>query len=694
MPRKPPGASSTQQAAARPSDSHHVLRYGLLLLLVIGGLGFLLHESVLATLIIVTDGAVVLLIGLAALGLGWWTLALIGLSDAPLRWQLVLGAGLGMGLMSLLVLALGSLGLLSQWLWIALLGAMILALALRAGLVVRSAGGLDSVSRRDAPTRAHLLWLACIPFALLALLVATIPPGLNWSGEAGGYDVLEYHLGGPKEYWLAGRIVALPHNIYTYLPGNAEMLYLLAFVIKGAPFEGIYLAQLLNASLAIGTVAAAWLAGRELGSLPGIVAGALVGVCPWLVYLSGVAYVENGMLMMGMLALAIVVRLIVARQDRPGPWLIACGLAAGLACGFKLTAGPMIVLPVGMVVIWLVVARRPRRWMGVALYAASVFVAFCPWMMRNTLQAGNPVFPLMHETLGYRPGLWTDELAERWDRAHAPPAHDRPLGPRMTRLWQRVVAEPRIGAVLVAAAGVGVVSALVARSTALAGVGAACGVILVVQVITWLFATHLLARFAVPILLPLALLAALAGAVREPSRIGAALRGLSVVLVVLAASVNLVGVGRLYYDHTRDRQGRPLGWFGVDHLLAKQNTINQVTPPTGTAVWMVGEARAFYVARPCIYHVVFSRNPLAEWARDDPSGAETLAWLRQRGVTHLYVNWSEIDRFRAAGNYGWPESLDEAFFASIRQAGARLVDAERDTRTGRIIYELLEVPAP
>lgn len=700
MPRKPAAKSSRRSAGVdkpatpKPTDSRPTARYALLLLLGVACFGFLLHESVLATLIIVTDGAIVLLIWLAALGLGWWTLSLIGLNDEPLRWQLALGAGLGMGLLSLLMLALGSVGLLGRWLWIALLGVMILATVLRAGLAARSAG-LDARVPRDWLTTAHWLWLACVPFALLALLAATIPPGLNWSGEAGGYDVLEYHFGGPKEYWLAGRITPLPHNLYTYLPFGAEMLYLLAFVIKGDPFEGIYLAQLLNASLAIGAVAAAWLAGRELGRLSGVVAGVLVGVCPWLVYLSGVAYVENGLLMMSMVATACVVRLLASSTAETRGLLIAAGLAAGFACGFKLTAGPMIALPVGLVVAWFMLRRRPRRWMGVGLYAAGVMVAFCPWMIKNTLQAGNPVFPMRHETFGYRPGLWTDDLAEQWDRAHSPPEQDRPMGARLKRLWQRVIAEPRIGAMLFVAGGVGVVATLAAaRSTVLSGVAALGLLMLIVQLVMWLFATHLLARFAVLVILPLALLAAAGAAIDRTSRVGAAARKLLVSLVVLSACVNLVWVGRLYYDHTRDRQGRPFGWFGADHLLAQQNAMNQFTPPTGSTVWMVGEARAFYVARPCIYHVVFSRNPLAEWARDDPSGEATLAWLRERGVTHVYINYSEIDRFGASGNYGWPASLDEAFFDSIRDAGARLIHAERDTRTGRMIYELLEVPAP
>ena len=32
------------------------------------------------------------------------------------------------------------------------------------------------------------------------------------------FDAIEYHLQGPKEYFQAGRIAFLPHNVYTSMP--------------------------------------------------------------------------------------------------------------------------------------------------------------------------------------------------------------------------------------------------------------------------------------------------------------------------------------------------------------------------------------------------------------------------------------------------------------------------------------------
>ena len=45
------------------------------------------------------------------------------------------------------------------------------------------------------------------------------------------FDAIEYHLQGPKEYYQAGRIAFLPHNVYTSMPFGVEMLHLLGMEV-------------------------------------------------------------------------------------------------------------------------------------------------------------------------------------------------------------------------------------------------------------------------------------------------------------------------------------------------------------------------------------------------------------------------------------------------------------------------------
>ena len=64
------------------------------------------------------------------------------------------------------------------------------------------------------------------------------------------FDVLEYHLQGPKEYYQAGRIAFLPHNVYTSMPFGVEMLHLAAMEVMGDWWWGGLAGQLLVALFA------------------------------------------------------------------------------------------------------------------------------------------------------------------------------------------------------------------------------------------------------------------------------------------------------------------------------------------------------------------------------------------------------------------------------------------------------------
>jgi hypothetical protein len=54
------------------------------------------------------------------------------------------------------------------------------------------------------------------PFLLL-MLFGAMTPSID-------FDVKEYHLQGPKEFFQAGRIGFLEHNVYTSFPFLTEML--------------------------------------------------------------------------------------------------------------------------------------------------------------------------------------------------------------------------------------------------------------------------------------------------------------------------------------------------------------------------------------------------------------------------------------------------------------------------------------
>ena len=153
------------------------------------------------------------LIVLAALGLGELILAGLRLRDAMRPGErLALDFGIGTTALGVLTLLAGRAGLLDPWIF-------------RIGLGVIAMAGLG-VSRlwRVSWTGAGLGIDSLLPIVLIApfliiMLLGAMLPAID-------FDVLEYHLQGPKEYFQAGRIAFLPHNVYTSMPFGVEMLHL------------------------------------------------------------------------------------------------------------------------------------------------------------------------------------------------------------------------------------------------------------------------------------------------------------------------------------------------------------------------------------------------------------------------------------------------------------------------------------
>ena len=108
------------------------------------------------------------------------------------------------------------------------------------------------------------------------------------------FDVLEYHLQGPKEYYQAGRIAFLPHNVYTNMPFNVEMLHLLAMEVMGDWWWGGLAGQLLVALFApAAAILIAATAVRGGSARAGWIAALVYLSTPWIYRLAAIAYVEG-----------------------------------------------------------------------------------------------------------------------------------------------------------------------------------------------------------------------------------------------------------------------------------------------------------------------------------------------------------------------------------------------------------------
>lgn len=161
-------------------------------------------------------GLAALIIGVAY-GMGRGLLNVLGLLHVLSRAErVVFGIGLGLNALSLSTLCVGLLGWLREPFGIATISAFAtLLLALN-----WTTGKLRGRTTRQEPSSSfgHVGWLMVVgiaAFSIMILLGSALPP---WH-----FDVRAYHLQAPKEWYAAGTISFMPHNVYANMPLGAEM---------------------------------------------------------------------------------------------------------------------------------------------------------------------------------------------------------------------------------------------------------------------------------------------------------------------------------------------------------------------------------------------------------------------------------------------------------------------------------------
>jgi hypothetical protein len=587
-------------------------------------------------LVLPVDGAYVAALLLGAAGWGAWPAAWLAAGQSAGR-QVCLAMALGLGVLSTAMLALGVAGLLSgpvAWALLAAGGGLGAVRLLRAARGQLGNVDSDSVAGPGLLARTLVLLPLCVPIVVV-LYAACLPPGLLWAGEARGYDVLEYHLQVPREYFDAGRILFLPHNVYASFPQGVETLYLLLMYLAGGPLAAAIPAQLLHAALG-GLTVAALLLWTPRG-WPRVLVALVAGTTVWLAYLGSLAYVELGVLFFAAVAAGLLI------SEKPTlRTAFAAGICAGLAGGCKYTALVLVAGALGSA--WLIGMRDgPKtRAVRLGLYVFGAILAFSPWLIRNAAFTGNPVYPFAYGWFGGRD--WSAAQAEQWQRGHSLPVESASLGARARiafdellnsgmynqALWLLGLGGLALLATKRAAQGsepeaparanVALTGPLRGDTPRLCSMLAIWAILIVVA---WAAFTHMPGRFAVPVIIPLTLLLGRAaelsaGSHPRPRPALAVFIGFSLAGALLG-DLKLVNMLR---DEAASWQS--LTGVRLNEMIDRADILRNVNPvntavPTGAYVWIVGDARAFYVTRRCHYTVPFSKDPWLEFsATADP----------------------------------------------------------------------------
>ncbi|MGC8540519.1 MAG: hypothetical protein ACP5QA_07800 [Phycisphaerae bacterium] len=654
---------------------------GVITLLVIAIISGSKSTEVLSTLFNCAWAGVILLPAvLLGLAMTHWVrdLPMMKLSPWPLGFRLILSAALGMGALSLATLALGSFGLISG----SACGGLLIISAAAGYPFARQLKPELQFLLRPMQRRDWLILLGCIPIAVL-LIAATFPAGTLWHTEGNGFDVLEYHLQLPRQFLALHSTAPVHENIYSYMPLNMEMLYLILAGVAQSAIGGGYMyalvfgSQILHAAVTLLAVAGILFAPLNLKAAGRVLAALVVLATPWTLVVGSLAYNDGAVLLYGVLAVSLA-----CVATRWPEWL-TLGVVLGLAVGTKMTAGVMVALPIAAILL----ARRNFR--QLAIVTITALLIYSPWMARSMAAThtarslGNPIFPIFTGTLGR--GHWSKSIALRFDRGHRPPARDAGAAGHLHALADQSILDrqwsPGIAAwldalrpspgfpgpqtpwllrlgplwlVLIPAIGLALFTGIQSWLLALC---------LLVQLLAWITCTQLQARFLLPAVIPLAWMLGMAADLL-PAYCAAAAAVLAVQAV--GCALLLRPEAGLLFGPIHSQMPPPIGAA----ISLPQDWLSEPAPPgqftSHTTYYLEGLSTPLYIRGHVIYGTVFDRNKLAR-AFHHGGAAAALHYLQSHHVNYLIIDWPEINRLR--NTYGFDPIITPKNIAKLQSLG-------------------------
>ncbi len=333
---------------------------------------------------------------LAAYGLGQLFLKLLQIPFSSATESMVFRLGFGYGGIGYVVLLAGFLGGLFPSVFWAFLSLMVFF-----PLREKIARGFRSLHFALTVWEKGIL-LALMLLILINVILSFAPPTAR--------DALTHHLALPKLYVQHHRIYDIPFADASYNPMQVDMLYALTLLLKSEEA-----ASLIHGTYAVMTATLIYLLlrGRVFRWVAFLGAFFFLST-PLVINLSSKAYVDLGLAFYGFGAIYGLI------QDGPGKreWRTLSALFAGLAAATKYNGFLVLFLLFPWVIRDSQSEESPLfSWKGAAGYLTISLAMASPWLLKNFLYTGNPVYPFLANWLENHPAVSQEAYAPLARRA-------------------------------------------------------------------------------------------------------------------------------------------------------------------------------------------------------------------------------------------------------------------------------------
>jgi hypothetical protein len=229
-------------------------------------------------------------------------------------------------------------------------------------------------------------------FVLFQLVIALAPP-LKW-------DALAYHLELPRQYLQAGYLIYLPDNPYWGYPQINEMLYTFAIALHRSQTAAVV-------SWGFGLVFLLGMVGFTNSLYTRLTKGITSENPGWVAATALIAgYTVRNMLgwsytdLLGALFGLATISLFFQWMDDPDPALFRwTALFGGAAATVKWTNGMLLL---GLALCLPFLYKTHRFTFKLLLQSAGIiFLVIFPWLLKNLIATGSPIFPYFFPTANY-----------------------------------------------------------------------------------------------------------------------------------------------------------------------------------------------------------------------------------------------------------------------------------------------------
>jgi hypothetical protein len=371
------------------------------------------------------------------------------------------------------------------------------------------------------------------------------------------------------------------------------------------------------------------------------------------------------------------------------------GFFAGSAAACKYPAILFAVVPIGIFITVIKIKKSDIRSVitSILIYVIGVSISCGGWYFKNYYYTGNPVYPLCFSVFGDSTGSWTSEVDNRWTQIHSP--HDFRSITFFHDFW-------RVGLSSSWNAPLTIPFFLLVAVVALKSPKEKRRILfflmawLVFVFATWWFLTHRIDRFWLPAVPVLTLFAGI-GATWCTEKYWKItlnlLLILSCVYCFLVAGSPAPGKNNRFFASLNSMRCDPnistlwATWFNEQFWTT---WVNEHPPENRTKILLVGEAKAFLYDAPVVYHSCFNETPLKEIVATSDPATE----FQRRGIVFVLVDWSEINRFRSPGNYGYTEIVQPELFDKLVADGIleKFCPTEELKKTSTVVYRVRANP--